>query len=163
MEERTPPSISILGQVAQCNAHEGDCAAAALGLGAFRELLSKHTNHRGRCMLMLGEAEIVFQSIQPLCHIAALRSPEPRCTGSHPDDHEIMAKRPALLDLTLELLPYEGTNDFSFNCICALSRLPMAGPNYSCVWIVSRMALPPLFSFKEMRQLNSKILQLSHT
>lgn len=123
MEERTPPSISILGQVAQCNAHEGDCAAAALGLGAFRELLSKHTNHRGRCMLMLGEAEIVCQSIQLLCHIAALRSPEPRCTGSHSDDHEIMAKRPALLDLTLELLPYEGTNDFSFNCICALSRL----------------------------------------
>lgn len=125
-----------------------------------------NTNHCGSCMLVPGESEIVCQSIQLLCHIAALRSPEPRCTGSHPDDHEIMAKRPALLDLALELLPYEGTNDFSFNCICALSRLSAfreRARTTSCVWIVSRMASPPLFSFKEMRQLNSKILQLSHT
>jgi hypothetical protein len=61
-----------------------------------------NTNHCGSCMLVPGESEIVCQFIQLLCHIAALRSPEPRCTGSHPDDHEIMAKRPVLLDLTLE-------------------------------------------------------------
>ena len=63
--------------------------------------------------------------------------------------------------------PYARTNDFSFNCICTLSRLSAFRGRArtttcnSCIWIVdSRMALAPLFSFKEMRQLNSKILQL---